>query len=57
LRGDAGNMPTKFDLLRQQRGAGGAIFGALVWKLHRVEPSELGGWLEGLSLNVHRVIS
>jgi hypothetical protein len=50
-------MPAKFDLFRQQRGAGGARFGALVWELHRVEPSELGGWLESRSLNVHRAIS
>src|SRR6202042_2538239 len=54
LRGDACNMPAEPDSLRQQRCAGGAIFYALVWELHRVEPSELGGWLESRSLNVHR---
>jgi hypothetical protein len=50
-------MSAEFDLLGQQGGARGAIFGALVRELHRVEPSELGGWLESLSLNVHRTIS
>jgi hypothetical protein len=50
-------MPAKFDLFRQQRGAGVTILGALVWELHRVHPSKLGGWLESRSLNAHRAIS
>jgi len=50
LGGDALDMATQFDLLGEQRGAGGAIFGAFIGDSDRVDASELGGGLQGLGL-------
>jgi hypothetical protein len=53
LRRDALDMTAQFNLLGEQRGAGGAILGAFVGDSHRVNASELDRRFEDLSREVH----
>src|SRR4029077_16646751 len=53
LSREAFDVAAEFDLFRQQCGTSRAIFRALVWEVHRVEPGEFGCRFEDRSLSGH----